>query len=126
VLTLTDYERAGGIDGAVADSAQRAYERLTPGQQGAARQVFTRLTATTTDGLDTIIRADRADLTAGKDDALTRLVVSPRALSEVRRSGDYAGGRASFADPTGEREWCGALAHSDRLGDQVLVVVIGW
>ena len=30
VLTLADYERTGGIEGAVADSAQRAYERLTP------------------------------------------------------------------------------------------------
>ena len=44
-LTLADYERAGGIEGAVADSAQRAYERLTPAQQAAARQIFTRLTA---------------------------------------------------------------------------------
>ena len=29
-LTLADYERTGGIEGAVAASAQRAYERLTP------------------------------------------------------------------------------------------------
>ena len=46
-LTLADYERTGGIEGAVAVSAQRAYDRLTPAQQEAARQVFTRLTATT-------------------------------------------------------------------------------
>jgi len=39
VLTLADYERTGGIEGAVADSAQRAYDRLTPVQQAAARQV---------------------------------------------------------------------------------------
>ena len=45
ILTLADYERTGGIEGAVADSAQGAYERLTPAQQAAARQVFTRLTA---------------------------------------------------------------------------------
>src|SRR6516165_11822417 len=32
-LTLADYERAGGIDGAVAASAQRAYDALTPAQQ---------------------------------------------------------------------------------------------
>src|SRR5215469_2009407 len=36
-VTLADYERTGGIDGAVAASAQRAYERLTPGQHTAAR-----------------------------------------------------------------------------------------
>ena len=29
-LTLADYERTGGIEGAVADSAQRAYDHLTP------------------------------------------------------------------------------------------------
>src|SRR6266851_6272005 len=39
-LTLADYARAGGIEGAVAGSAQRAYDGLTPAQQTAARQVF--------------------------------------------------------------------------------------
>jgi hypothetical protein len=34
VLTLADYDRAGGIEGAVADSAQRAYGRLTPRAAG--------------------------------------------------------------------------------------------
>jgi WD40 repeat protein len=71
-LTLADYERTGGIEGAVASSAQRAYDRLTPAQQATARQVFTRLTATTSDGGDTASRAARADLTAGKDDAQVR------------------------------------------------------
>jgi hypothetical protein len=68
-LTLADYERTGGIDGAVAASAQRAYDRLTPGQQAAARQVFTRLTATSADGADTADRATRAELTEGKSPA---------------------------------------------------------
>jgi WD40 repeat protein/transcriptional regulator with XRE-family HTH domain len=65
-LTLADYERTGGIEGAVATSAQRAYDRLTPAQQAAARQVFTRLTATSSEGLDTADRASRAGLTDGK------------------------------------------------------------
>jgi hypothetical protein len=64
-LTLADYERTGGIEGAVADSAQRAYDSLTPAQQAAARQVFTRLTACS-DGADTSDRPARTDLTAGK------------------------------------------------------------
>ena len=68
-LTLADYERTGGIEGAVADSAQRAYDRLTPAQQAAARQVFTRLTATSSDGVDTADRATRAELTEGKSPA---------------------------------------------------------
>jgi WD40 repeat protein len=69
VLTLADYERAGGIDGAVAASAQRAYDALTPAQQAAARQLFLRLTATSSDGVDTAGRAIRAELTDGKSPA---------------------------------------------------------
>src|SRR5690348_3198579 len=69
VLTLADYERTGGIDGAVAASAQRAYDTLTPAQQGAARQVFMRLTATSAEGVDTAGRASRAELTEGKGPA---------------------------------------------------------
>src|SRR6516162_5316089 len=65
-LTVADYERTGGIDDAVAASAQRAYDALTPAQQAAARQVFLRLTATSPDGIDTASRATRAELTEGK------------------------------------------------------------
>ena len=69
VVTLADYERTGGIEGAVAASAQRAYQALTPAQQETARQVFTRLTTTASDGTDTAIPAARADLTAGTGSA---------------------------------------------------------
>jgi WD40 repeat protein len=69
ILSLADYERTGGIEGAVADSAQRAYDHLAPAQQAAARQIFTRLTATTADGVDTASRAARAELMAGKSPA---------------------------------------------------------
>ena len=65
-LTLADYERTGGIEGAVAASAQRAYDRLSLAQQTAARQVFLRLTATSSEGVDTADRATRAELTEGK------------------------------------------------------------
>ena len=71
-LTLADYERTGGIEGAVADSAQGAYDRLTPGQQAAARQIFTRLTGITSDAVDTADRAARADLTAGRNPGQAR------------------------------------------------------
>ena len=71
-LTLADYERTGGIDGAVAASAQRAYGALTPAQQAAARQVFLRLTATSSDGVDSADRVTRAELTGGKSPAETQ------------------------------------------------------
>ena len=72
VLALADYERTGGIEGAVAKNAQRAYDHLTPAQQAAARQVFMRLTATSSDGVDTAQRATRAELTGGKSEAEAR------------------------------------------------------
>ena len=68
-VTLADYERAGGIEGAVAGSAQRADDHLTPAQQAAARRVFLRLTATSSDGVDTAARATRAELTDGDNAA---------------------------------------------------------
>jgi WD40 repeat protein len=68
-VTLADYERTGGIEGAVAASAQRAYDALTPAQQAAARQVFLRLTATSSEGVDSAGRATKAELTEGKSPA---------------------------------------------------------
>ena len=68
-LTLADYERAGGIEGAVASSAERAYGSLTATQQAAARPLFMRLTTSSSDGVDTARRASRAELIAGKDSA---------------------------------------------------------
>jgi len=68
-VTLADYERAGGIEGAVAATAQRAYDRLSPARQAAARQVFLRLTATSPDGTDTADRATRTELTEGRSPA---------------------------------------------------------
>jgi hypothetical protein len=59
-LTLADYARTGGIEAAVAASAERAYGQLTAGQQEAARQVFTRLVATTRDDIDAATSASRA------------------------------------------------------------------
>jgi WD40 repeat protein/transcriptional regulator with XRE-family HTH domain len=72
VLTLADYARAGGIEGAVAASAQHAYDDLTSPQQAAARQVFLRLTATSPDGVDSADRVTRAELTEGKNAAETQ------------------------------------------------------
>ena len=71
-VTLADYERTGGIEGAVAASAQRAYDGLPPARQAAARQVFLRLTATSPEGADYADRATRAELADGKTAAEAR------------------------------------------------------
>ena len=71
-LALADYVRVGGIEGALARSADHAYSLLPPRQQDAARQVFIRLTATSSDGIDTGARAARTDLTAGMNEEQAR------------------------------------------------------
>ena len=71
-VALADYERTGGIEGAVAASAQRAYDGLPSARQAAARQVFLRLTATSPEGVDYADRATRAELTDGKTAAGTQ------------------------------------------------------
>jgi len=68
-LALADYERTGGIEGAVAGSAQRAYDALTPAAQTTARHVFMRLTATSSDGAVTADRAALTELTAANSPA---------------------------------------------------------
>ncbi len=64
-LALADYERTGGLEAAVAGSAERAYRTLTVAQQATARRIFMRLTATSGDGAVTADRATRTELTAG-------------------------------------------------------------
>ena len=68
-VTLAEYERAGGIEGAVASSAQRAYAHLSSAQQTAARRVFLQLIATSPEGVDTADRVTRGELTEGKSAA---------------------------------------------------------
>ncbi|MFE4061755.1 NACHT and WD repeat domain-containing protein [Streptomyces sp. NPDC059096] len=62
LLTLNDYTLTGGLESAVADSAQHAYDLLTPTQQTTARHVFLHLTATDENGNDTAAPTTRNDL----------------------------------------------------------------
>lgn len=63
-LTLEAYERAGGLRGAIAQSAEAAYEAMDDDQADAARQVMLRL-ITPGDGTpDTRRRTTRAELEA--------------------------------------------------------------
>ncbi|MFE2192185.1 hypothetical protein ACFXAQ_15315, partial [Streptomyces olivaceus] len=62
LLTLNDYTVTGGLETAVADSAQHAYDLLTPTQQTTARHVFLHLTATDENGTNTSAPTTRNDL----------------------------------------------------------------
>ncbi len=120
-VTLADYERTGGIEGAVAASAQRAYDSLTPAQQAAARQIFIRLTATTTDSVDTAERATRAELAEGKNAAQTRDVEAVLETFASERLLTLAAGTVEISHevlltswPLLRDEWL-ARTHADRI-----------
>jgi hypothetical protein len=120
-VTLADYERNGGIEGAVAASAQRAYDQLTPTQQDAARQIFLRLTATNSDGVDSADRATRAELTAGKSpgqaldvEAVLEAFAAERLLTLAAGSVELSHEAVLTAWPLLRDTWLGDT-HADRI-----------
>ena len=69
-LTLAAYRDAGGVGGAIAQSAERCFLALTPAEQELARRLFLRLVNVDEDGRTTRRRVRRAELAgAGHVDA---------------------------------------------------------
>jgi transcriptional regulator with XRE-family HTH domain len=66
-LTITNYRAVGGIDGAVAASASKVYDQLTPPQQELARRLFLNLVHVAADTADTRRRMTTAELLAGSE-----------------------------------------------------------
>lgn len=68
-LTMTGYEAAGCLDGAIAETAERVYGRFTEAQTATARRVLLRLVAPGDGTPDTRRPVDRAELpgTTGRD-----------------------------------------------------------
>lgn len=69
-LTLAGFQAAGGIEGALAHTAESAYTSLTPAQQHLARELFLRLTALGEGTEDTKRRVNRAELPPDAKDVL--------------------------------------------------------
>jgi WD40 repeat protein len=61
-LTLSGYVAAGGISGAIARTAEQAYDSFDPAERGVARQILVRLTALGDGTEDTRRRVSRAEL----------------------------------------------------------------
>ncbi|GIH22555.1 hypothetical protein Aph01nite_08650 [Acrocarpospora phusangensis] len=61
-LTLAAYQRAGGVRGAIAQSAERVYGELAPAERRIARRIFLRLTALGDGTEDTRRPISRAEL----------------------------------------------------------------
>ncbi len=68
-LTVADYRATGGIQGAVAASAEEVYADLTPAQQELTRRIFTRLVHVADDTAATRRRVSRSELQLGDGDA---------------------------------------------------------
>src|SRR3984893_11359061 len=109
------------MEGAVASSAQRAYDALTPAQQAAARQVFTRLTATSAEGVDSADRATKADLTEGKTAAEAQEVEAVLEAFAAERLLTFAAGTVELSHealltawPLLRDTWL-ADTHADRI-----------
>jgi len=62
LITRDDYERIGGVPGALATRAESTFGRLTPAQQRATRQVMLRLVTVDQDSDDTRRRVRRSEL----------------------------------------------------------------
>ncbi|MET9731121.1 helix-turn-helix domain-containing protein [Streptomyces sp. NPDC006458] len=68
-LTVAGYERTGGIQGAVARTAESVFARLYPAEQRTVRRLLSRLVQVSDEAAPTRRRARRADLTAHLADA---------------------------------------------------------
>lgn len=77
-LTLSGYQAAGGIQDALAQTAERTYHAFTAGQQHQARAMFLRLIALGDGTEDTRRRVDRTELdyVEGLDEVLDALVTA--------------------------------------------------
>ncbi|MFC3448306.1 nSTAND1 domain-containing NTPase [Amycolatopsis speibonae] len=91
VLTLTGYQAAGGIRHALAQTAETAYDDLSPAQQATARDLFIRLTALGENTQDTKRRLRRRELDSHDTDleavldslAAARLIVLDHDTVEI-------------------------------------------
>jgi WD40 repeat protein len=120
-LELADYERVGGIQGAVAVTAEDAYARLSRAQQQAARAVFTRMVATSSDGTDTAIRLPVTDLPTGQEPGTATDVTAVLEAFTSRRLLTMAAGTVEISHeslltawPLLRDTWL-AENHSDRI-----------
>jgi WD40 repeat protein/DNA-binding SARP family transcriptional activator len=82
-LTLKGYNDAGGVRGAIAQTAELVYQALTPAEQAIARNIFLRLTELGEGTEDTRRRAAIAELIPGPEETASVRAVLTR-LADAR------------------------------------------
>ena len=104
LLTLQGYEAAGGIQGAIATTANTMYSKLSPAEQTTARNVLVRLTELGEGVQDTRRRAPMAELASLPEVAAVLQKLEDARLVTAEREGD----QATYVDVTHEaliRQW---------------------
>ncbi|KUM81650.1 PQQ-binding-like beta-propeller repeat protein [Streptomyces griseorubiginosus] len=87
-LTMAGYEAAGGLDGAIAKTAEEVYGRFTAQQTAAARRVLLRLVAPGDGTPDTRRPVQRADLPGRGGDGIAPVVEALAAARLLTLDGD--------------------------------------
>ncbi|MEV4461714.1 WD40 repeat domain-containing protein, partial [Microbispora sp. NPDC049633] len=82
-LTLPAYQAAGGVRGAIAQSAERVYGEFAPPERQAARRIFLRLTALGDGTEDTRRPISRAELVGVADPGVTARVLDRLAAARL-------------------------------------------
>jgi DNA-binding SARP family transcriptional activator/WD40 repeat protein len=81
-LTIAGYQASGGIQGAVAQSAEEIYARIRPDQQPVLRELLLRLVAPGPDGQPIRSRLPRRTVVTGPEsDSLMDLLISSRLVT---------------------------------------------
>lgn len=93
MLTLSGYNEAGGVRGAIARTAERVMQQMTPDQRAIARNIFLRLTELGSATQETRRRARLSELTEGPENTTVsqvlqtlvdaRLVIAGKESAEV-------------------------------------------
>jgi WD40 repeat protein len=89
VLTLAAYRGAGGIQGGIAQTAERVFAGLAPEEQRIAHQVFLRLTALGEGTEDTRRRVPMTELLSGPDSTAVTTVLERLSAARLLTLGDH-------------------------------------
>jgi formylglycine-generating enzyme required for sulfatase activity len=94
-LTLAGYHAAGGVQGAIARTADATYRQLSADQQTIARNIFLRLTELSEGPQDTRRRANLSELIPQQDNALAvieilKLLVDARLVTTHEETAEVA------------------------------------
>lgn len=125
-LTLAGYQAVGGMEGALAQTAESLYTGLEPAQQRLAKDLFRRLTALGEGTEDTKrrIRADELDRTP--DSELVRSRLTTARLLAIDRDTIEISHEALLRSWPRLRRWLAEDRHGQRLHRQLTEATAAW